>query len=88
MADTTQNQIDISERLQLLLLQRWETLLTKGEMQPTDAATLARFLRENGWNVDPSKLPENLRNVLTERIDPKTLADDDHEYGGGAGGWQ
>jgi hypothetical protein len=81
--DPKKNQIEIAERLQLMLLQRWETLLNDGTLCPTDAATLARFLRENGWSVDASKIPESLRGLLTADVDPKRL-DDDDLYPGGA----
>ena len=64
MAADTQEQIKIVERLQLLWLQRMEKLLTDGLLTSTDAATLYRFMADNGWVLDPAKLPSNLKDKL------------------------
>jgi hypothetical protein len=71
-------QVEIAERLQVLWLKRMESLLESGEITSTDLATLARVLLSNGWNLDPSKLPERLRQKLTESV----AFDDDDESGG------
>jgi hypothetical protein len=63
MADLKAQQ-EIVERLQLLWLQRMETLLIAGELSSTDAATLYRFMSDNGWSLDPSKLPQELKDKL------------------------
>ena len=78
--DDKRKQISIAERLQLKLLERWEKLLDSNELQATDAATLARLLAQNGWNIDPAKLPAGLRSVLTESIDPRGFDDDEEAY--------
>lgn len=57
-------QQEIVERLQTLWLERMENLLTAGEMTATDANTLYRFLSDNGWILDPSKLPQGLKDKL------------------------
>lgn len=82
MADKNKQQMDIAERLQTKLLQRWEKLIDEGTLQATDAATLARLLRENGWSIDPNKVPVGLRGILTSGIDASTL-DEDNLYGKG-----
>ncbi len=73
MADT---QAEIAERLQIKLLQRFERMLDHegdGEdgagMSPTDAATLARLLSQNGWTFDESRMPKELKDRLTKVID-------------------
>ena len=66
MADT---QADVATRLQEKLMVRFEALLDSGEMSPTDAATLARLLSQNGWSFDPARLPSSLRSKLTKDVD-------------------
>lgn len=63
-----QRQIDIAERLQQKWLERMEYLLDSGEITSTDMATLARVLLQNGWSLDPSDLPQSLRDKLTKRV--------------------
>lgn len=80
MEDTTKAQVEIAKRLQMKMLKRWEDLLDSGQLSATDAATLTRFLLENGWNVDPAKLPQSLKDVLTTKVDPSQLAEDSTLY--------
>lgn len=79
MDDNTiqQKQVAIAERLQLMWLERMETLLTTGEITSTDLATLSRFLMANGWTLDPTRLPEKLRNKLTSGMQPEDFDDSD-----------
>lgn len=80
MADNNlspQDQIALKERLQTLWLQHMEKLLTEGTITSTDLATLARVLLQNGWTLDPTKLPSDLRSKLTSQIDPNELDDND-----------
>lgn len=65
MTNPKQKQVEIAERLQMLWLQRMEYLLASGEITSTDMATLARVLLSNGWNLDPSAVPQGLRDKLT-----------------------
>lgn len=67
-AEPLKEQFEITERLQLKMLERWEKLLDDGELSPTDAATLTRFLSQNGWVLDPAKLPQSLRDKLTSKV--------------------
>lgn len=69
-------QVQIAERLQLKWLQRMETLLDAGEITSTDMATLVRFLMANGWTLDPTRLPEKLRNKLTTGVSPLDFEND------------
>lgn len=77
MADTQKEQIEIAERLQLLLMKRWETLLTNplAEVSPTEISTMAKTLRDNGWSIDPSKIPQGLRDKLL--TNPEDVKDED-----------
>ncbi len=69
MADTTAKQREIVERLQLLWLERMETLLIEGLLSSTDAATLYRFMADNGWSLDPADVPGQLKEKLTGKIE-------------------
>ena len=63
-------QTEIAERCQIKLLQRFEALLdSELGMAPTDAATLARLLSQNGWSFDESRIPKNLRERLTKDVE-------------------
>jgi hypothetical protein len=80
MTDTTDKQkvqVEIAERLQLALLKDFERQLLDGTISSTDRATLARLLTQNGWSLDPSRLPKGLKDQLTSRIDPEDLDEDD-----------
>lgn len=79
MEDTTLNaQVEIAKRLQMLWLQHMEKMFTSDPptITSTDMATLARVLRENGWTLDESKLPEKLRNKLTSLVKPDDIGDE------------
>jgi hypothetical protein len=76
MADTNK-QREIVERLQLKWLERMEQLLDDGELSSTDAATLYRFMSDNGWSLDPSKLPQSLKDKLTDKVE----FDEEDEFG-------
>ena len=60
-----QDQIAISERLQLAWLKHMEKLLDSGVITSTDLATLARVLINGGWTLDPKQLPKSLRDLMT-----------------------
>lgn len=76
MSDLEKQQ-EIAERLQMKWLQRMEALLDSGELSSTDAATLYRFFADNGWSLDPAKLPQKLKEKLTKRI----AFDEEDEFG-------
>lgn len=77
MADTKQKQIEIAERLQLALLEYFEQKLEDKTLSDTGAATLARLLMQNGWSIDPARLPQGLKDKLLSGVDPAKLSDDD-----------
>lgn len=61
MSTPNKEHIVVTERLQMILLQDFETIFKNGTATPTDRATLARLLSGNGWSLDPAMLPEGLR---------------------------
>lgn len=72
---TIKQQVAIAERLQLKWLERMEKLLDEESITSTDMATLAKVLRDSGWTLDATKLPEKLRNKLTSEVSPEELVD-------------
>lgn len=74
-------QVEIAERLQLLWLQRMETMFNEGTITSTDMATLVRFLTANGWNLDPARIPKGLRDKLTTHLNPDDLDEEDSVVG-------
>lgn len=70
-------QITIAKRLQLKWLLRMERLLDDGTVTSTDLATLARVLAANGWQLDESRLPKNLKDKLTKNVSFDDDLDDD-----------
>jgi hypothetical protein len=75
--DTKRKQIELAEKLQLMLLQDFNEQLTNKTLTPTDRATLARLLMQNGWSIDPALLPKGLRGVLTDKVDASVISEDD-----------
>ena len=72
MADTTkkQEQIRKAERLQDLLLDDFTKQAEEGTLSATDRATLVRFLQSNGWDLDPARIPQSLKDKLTRTVAP------------------
>lgn len=62
-------QLALVQRLQLKWLKHMDTLFDSGEITSTDLATLARLLSQNGWSLDPARLPKNLKDKLTKHVD-------------------
>jgi hypothetical protein len=77
--DRKQKQIDIAERLQDLLLAEFERKLESGELSDTGLSTLSRLLMQNGWTIDPSRLPHGLKDKLTQSHDPNAFDEDDDD---------
>lgn len=78
MEDTArEKQIARSERIQDLLLERWEKLLVEGTISPTEAGVVAKVLSQNGWSLDPSKLPTGIREKLLAGTDPTEFKEGD-----------
>lgn len=77
MAAPKESQLQKAEELQDLLLANFEYLLKNDLMTPTDRATLTRLLTQNGWTIDPSMLPQGLRDKLTTKVDPLDFEEDE-----------
>ena len=71
-----QDQIDISERLQLAWLKHMEKLLDSGVITSTDLATLARVLINGGWSLDPKQLPKSVKDLMTKTLKLVDFGDD------------
>lgn len=86
MSNPKQEQIEITERLQLKWLKRMEEQLDNGEITATEMSTLAGLLMRNGWNLDPSALPQSLLDKLNIKPDISFEDDepgDEEMFGGG-----
>lgn len=68
--------LEVAERLQQKWLKRMEEMLDDGTITSTDLATLYRFFAQNGWTVDPKKMPKGLRDKLTTDVTDEELAED------------
>lgn len=69
MATKLKTQADLvtqAERVQSLLLDDMERILTEGECSPTDRATIARYLMANNFRVDANNLPRKLADLVAE----------------------
>jgi hypothetical protein len=64
MASSDRTQVEIGQRLQLKLLEYFEGKLNDKTISPTDVSTLTRFLKDNGWSIDPSQLPDAIRGLV------------------------
>lgn len=58
-----------------LLLADFLRILKDDRASPTDRATIARFLKDNGYSVDPRNLPPELRALLKRRGHAPALPD-------------
>jgi hypothetical protein len=79
MADSNA-QLDKAEKLQDLLLDSFLELFQNRGETAADRATLLKMLKENGWSLDPSRLPQSLKDKLT-LSDPSVLDEDDDIVG-------
>ena len=76
LRDNQQEQVAIAKRLQIKWLEHMNRLLDTGTITSTDMATLARVLLSNGWSLDPKKLPQSLRDMLTRHVKPEDFEDE------------
>lgn len=76
--DTIKEQVEKLETLQTLLLDDFIKMAREGTLSATDRATLVRFLMANGWNLDPATLPQDLKDMLTSKVDPEAGLDEEH----------
>ena len=63
MADTNA-QIKLAEVLQDRLLKSFDELFKAGAETAADRATLLKMLQTNGWSLDPSRVPQSLKDKL------------------------
>ena len=77
MSDRKQHQLDAAARLQDLWLNRMEALLLSGDITSADMTTLYKFFKDNGWSVDPARLPKGLKDKLQANLDPNAFEDTD-----------
>lgn len=80
--DTKAEQLELTERLQLKLLKHLDQAFDEGTITSTDVATLSRLLMQNGWSIDPSRLPQGVRDKLTEIISTADFSDEDEDVAG------
>lgn len=64
----TEAQIKLADELQDLVLADLKKILDNGTATATDRATIIRLLRDNGWNLDPSRLTTSLKDKLTNKV--------------------
>lgn len=62
--------IEKAEKLQDLLLDNFIKLFQENEATATDRATAIRFLTDNGWDLDPARVPQELKDKLTRKVEP------------------
>ncbi len=58
---------DQGDRVLALLLADFERILADKTASPTDRATIARFLKDNNYTVDPKNLPSALKDLLRSK---------------------
>lgn len=66
MTTPSPDELKLVEQLKLKVLRRFDQLLDSGEISPTDVKTLVSLLTQNGWNLDATKVPENLQHKLKD----------------------
>jgi superfamily II helicase len=66
----------LGERVLQMLLEDFESILSKKTATPTDRATIARFLKDNDYTIDPKNLPKELKDML-RRNGARSLPDVD-----------
>jgi hypothetical protein len=74
---TKEDQIALAAELQTLLLEDYRRALRDGTITPTDRASLARLLSQNGWSLDPSLLGAGgLKGKMPRLVRPEELEED------------
>jgi hypothetical protein len=61
-------QSDLAGQLQAMLLRGYYQRLKRGTLSDTGFAALQRLLQQNGWTLDPAKLPQGLGDLLTSKV--------------------
>lgn len=68
-------QIEIAERIQQKLLERWEKILDDESASAAEVAVMTKMLRDSGWTLDPTRIPQGLKDKLTDKVDPTEFDD-------------
>lgn len=68
MAADKNAQIEKMEKLQDLILDDLIKAVEGGTATATDRATIIRLLQSNGWDLDPARIPQELRDKLTKKV--------------------
>ena len=58
-------QVELAKALQAKLLAYFDAKLADGTIAPPDVSTLTRLLKDNGWSLDPSQLPDALKGMVS-----------------------
>lgn len=77
MAQVKLAHVELAERLQTKWLEKMERLIDSGDVTSTDLATLSRVFMSNGWSLDPSQLPQSLKDAIPGLPKAGDLDDDD-----------
>jgi hypothetical protein len=77
MAKTSQERAAQLERIQDLWLDHMETLLNEGRIASTDLATLKAMFIASGMTLDPSRVPQGLKDKTETKHDPNEFDDMD-----------
>lgn len=77
MPKDKQEQINAGERIQDALLKRWEKILEDESISAAEVAVIVKMLRDSGWTLDPTRLPQGIKDKLTEKVDPSQFDEDD-----------
>lgn len=75
-----QEQLEISERLQVKVLRYFEKQLDSGTISPTDMATLTRLMAQNGWRFDPHSIPQKLKDKIPNLPKATDFDEDELRY--------
>ena len=62
--DRRLKQLALAEALQDKTLQVMADKLDSGDVTGSELATITKFLSDNGWTVDPARIPTKLKNIL------------------------
>ena len=77
LIDTTplakEDQIKIAERLQAASLRLFLDRVENRTISDTGLATIVRMLIANGWDLDPSHMKQDLKDLLTSTVSAEEL---------------
>lgn len=78
--ETFEKNVKLAEKLQTLVMEDFVRLAENQELTPTDRRTIVQLLQQNGWTLDPTKIPQGIRDKLKNlRIDAPERPDVDDD---------